>query len=74
MKSCGWTHCFLETVKECLTNLSCFSFFLVAIFFYSFYYAWPYTAQLPDHISTVVVDLDNTPISRELIRGLHVPS
>ena len=74
MKSCGWTHCFLETVKECLTNLSCFSFFLVAIFFYSFYYAWPYTAQLPDHISTVVVDLDNTPISRELIRGLQAVS
>lgn len=74
MRLYGWFKCFLETAKQSLTNLSCFSFFLVAIFFYSFYYAWPYMAQLPDHISAVVVDLDNTPVSRELVRSLQSAS
>lgn len=71
MRAYCWKSCFLETVKQSLTNLSCFSFFVIAIFFYSFYYAWPYTAQLPDHISAVIVDLDHTPVSRELTRSLQ---
>lgn len=70
-EQCGWWSSFTETTKQMLTNLSCFSFFLVAIFFYSFYYAWPYMAQLPEHITAVVVDLDDSPVSRSFTRSLQ---
>ncbi len=74
MKHWGWTDCFLETVRQALTNLSCASFFVVAVAFYSFYYAWPYTAQLPIHITTLIVDIDQTPVSRRIIRELTATS
>lgn len=67
--------CFLFCLKQCLTNISCAPFFLFAIFFYSLYYCWPYLPQHPDHIKTVIVDLDNTPLSERIVYSLKsVPS
>ncbi len=62
---------FLYCFKQCLTNISCAPFFLFAIFFYSLYYCWPYIPQHPDHIKTVIVDLDNTPLSERLAYSLN---
>lgn len=62
--------CFLQTLRECCTNLACAPFFLLALGFYSIYYCWPYRAQLPDHISGVIVDEDDSPLSRRLARAL----
>lgn len=61
---------FISTFRECCTNLSCAPFYLLALLFYSFYYCWPYTAQLPDHMTTAIVDEDHSPLSRRLIREL----
>lgn len=61
---------FVATFRECCTNLSCAPFYLLALVFYSFYYCWPYTAQLPDHMTTAIVDEDHSPLSRRLIQGL----
>lgn len=60
--------CFFYTIKQSLTNLACLSFFIVATAFYSFYYAWPYMAQLPEKLDTIVVDLDGTNLTKNFIR------
>lgn len=62
--------CFI-TAKEALTNLVCMSFFVVSVLFYSFYYPWPYSAQIPENIKTVVLDLDQSSISRRLVQELQ---
>lgn len=61
---------FIATFRECCTNISCAPFYLLALIFYSFYYCWPYAAQLPDHMTTAIVDEDHSPLSRRLIQGL----
>ncbi len=63
--------CFWQTLKECCTNLACAPFFMLAIVFYAMYYCWPYMAQLPEHISTAIVDEDNSPLSRRLVQALR---
>lgn len=62
--------CFRQTFKACLTNLACAPFFLLAVLFYAFYYCWPYMAQLPEHLDAVIVDGDNSPLSRRLCQAL----
>lgn len=59
--------CFAFTLRSCLTNLACAPFFLVAVVFYVFYYCWPYMAQLPLHLDAIVVDEDNSPLSRRVL-------
>lgn len=62
--------CFTAALRQCCTNAACAPFFLLALVFYSFYYCWPYAAQLPEHITAAIVDGDDTPLSRRLIRSL----
>ncbi len=66
----SWSACYLATLKQAFTNLSCVSFFAIAIAFYSVYYAWPYTPQLPEHITTLIADLDQTQVSRMIVQEL----
>lgn len=61
---------FLFTLKQCVTNLSCAPFFLVAVLFYAFYYCWPYMAQLPLHLDCAIVDQDQSPLSRRICEAL----
>ena len=63
--------CFSETFRECCTNLACAPFFLLALAFYAFYYCWPYTTQLPYHMSVAVVDADHSPLSRRMILSMQ---
>lgn len=63
--------CFFRTLRECCTNPACMPFFLLAVVFYSFYYCWPYSAQLPEHIMVGVVDEDDSPLSRRLTMELR---
>lgn len=63
--------CFFETFRECCTNLACAPFFLLALVFYSFYYCWPYTTQLPYHMSVAVVDADHSPLSRRITLSMQ---
>ena len=63
-------HCFLFALRNCLTNMACAPFFLIAVLFYAFYYCWPYEAQLPEHIYAIVVDEDQSPLSRRLVRSI----
>ncbi|MCD8340449.1 MAG: ABC transporter permease [Burkholderiales bacterium] len=67
----SWSACYFATIKQALTNLSCFSFFVFAIVFYSLYYAWPYSSQLPEHITALIADLDQTPVSRAIVLQLR---
>lgn len=58
--------CFWQTLRACLTNMACAPFFLLAVFFYAFYYCWPYQAQLPEHLNAVIADEDQSRLSRAI--------
>ncbi|MDE5832341.1 MAG: ABC transporter permease [Desulfovibrio sp.] len=62
--------CFLQTLRACVTDMSCAPFFLVAVLFYAFYYCWPYQAQLPEHIYAAIIDEDQSPLSRRLVQSI----
>lgn len=63
---CAWT-----VLRACCTNTACAPFFLLAMIFYSVYYCWPYLPQLPLHLDVIVADEDNTPLSRQVLRGIE---
>lgn len=71
MKRPGFFSCFGNTFHACVTNIACAPFFLFAVLFYVFYYCWPYMAQLPLHLDTMVVDQDNSPLSRRVVESLR---
>lgn len=71
MKRLGFFACILSVLKGCFTNRACVSFFAMAVAFYSFYYALPYGHQLPEHLKAVVVDLDQSSVSRRFIHELR---
>lgn len=62
--------CFCQTFRACVTNIACAPFFLLAVAFYAFYYCWPYMNQLPLHIDAVIVDEDNSQLSRAVSRAI----
>lgn len=63
--------CALRVLRACCTNTACAPFFLLAMIFYSLYYCWPYLPQLPLHLDVIVADEDNTPLSRQVLRGIE---
>lgn len=65
------TRFFLQTLRQCCTSIACAPYFLFAVIFYSLYYCWPYLAQLPEHLSTVIVDEDQSALSRRLVDALE---
>lgn len=71
MNNAGFLDCFCHTLRACLTNLACAPFFLFAVAFYVFYYCWPYMAQLPLHLDAIVVDEDNSALSRRMLASIQ---
>lgn len=71
MSKDGFFSCFRQTFIACVTNIACAPFFLFAVLFYVFYYCWPYMAQLPLHLDALVVDQDNSPLSRRVVESLR---
>lgn len=63
--------CAYETFHACITNIACAPFFLFAVLFYVFYYCWPYMAQLPMHLDAIVVDEDNSSLSRRTLESIY---
>lgn len=61
---------FAFTVAAALRDRGLVILFVVAAPIYSFFYPLPYTTQAVRHVPLVVVDLDASPMSRELVARL----
>ncbi|WP_060988107.1 ABC transporter permease [Photobacterium leiognathi] len=64
----GWLNLFKHELKAIFTNVSLVFTVFGGVVFYSFLYPLPYTNELPRDQKVAVVDLDQTQMSRELIR------
>jgi ABC-2 type transport system permease protein len=66
---------FLSTISAALRDRGLVIMFVVTVPLYSFFYPLPYTTQSVRHIPLVVVDLDASPMSRNILSRLSaVPS
>ncbi len=64
----NWQQLFMLELKSIFTDRALILTVFGGVIFYSFLYPLPYSQQLPRDQKIVVVDLDNSTISRKLIR------
>jgi len=64
----SWQQLFMLELKTIFTDRALILTVFGGVIFYSFLYPLPYSQQLPRDQKIVVVDLDNSVISRQLIR------
>ncbi|MCI6530442.1 MAG: ABC transporter permease [Mesosutterella sp.] len=61
---------FRITLKRIIFNANSFPVLVTGIAFYLIFYGWPYSAQQITEVPTVIVDLDGSAASRDLIRDI----
>jgi len=61
---------FEATLLEILGSRELLSLAVISVLFYAFYYPAPYSQQQVQALPMVVVDRDDTPLSRAIVRGL----
>ncbi len=66
-----WGKLLVFEIKAIFTNFGLLLTVFGGVFLYSFLYPLPYSQQLPRDQSVVVVDLDNSAVSRRLIRMIN---
>ena len=60
---------FRETVQRIMSDREARTVLIGAVLLYSFFYPAPYRRQVPARLPVAVVDLDLSPMSRELVRS-----
>lgn len=64
----SWQQSFMMELRAIFSDRALLLTIFGGVIFYSFLYPLPYSQQLPRNQSIVVVDLDNSELSRKLIR------
>ena len=64
----SWGELLIHEIKAIFSNFPLLLTVFGGVFLYSFLYPLPYSQQLPRDQAVVVVDLDNSAVSRKLIR------
>ncbi len=59
---------FLQTFKDVLTDNGVVLMLLIAPVIYGFFYPWPYSTEVVDHVPVGIIDYDNSDLSRTLVR------
>lgn len=59
---------FIGTLKAALTDKGVLLLWLIAPLLYGFFYPWPYRQELVQQVPVAVVDMDNSSLSRQIIR------
>jgi len=67
----NWQHLLGLELKSIIADRALLLTVFGGVIFYSFFYPLPYSQQLPRNQAVVVVDQDNTSISRKLIRMVN---
>ena len=59
---------FLQTIKDIFSDKGVFLLLLIAPIIYGFFYPWPYSSEVVNHVPVGIVDKDNSPLSQTIIR------
>lgn len=58
---------FLQTLKDIFTDSGVILMLLIAPIIYGFFYPWPYSAEVVNHVPVGIIDKDNTNLSRTIV-------
>ena len=61
-------HGFIHTLQDIFTDKGVVLMLIIAPVIYGFFYPWPYSSEVVDHVPVGVVDYDNTDVSQTLTR------
>ena len=59
---------FIQTLKDIFTDKGVLLILVIAPVIYGFFYPWPYSSEVVNHVPVGIVDYDNTPLSQTIIR------
>ncbi len=59
---------FLQTFKDIFTDSGVVLMLLIAPVIYGFFYPWPYSNEAVNHVPVGIIDNDNSPLSRTIVR------
>lgn len=62
-----WTS-FLQTFKDVIGDKGVLLMLIIAPIIYGFFYPWPYSTEVVNHVPVGIVDYDNSNLSRTLAR------
>ena len=59
---------FLQTIKDVFSDKGVLLMLIVAPIIYGFFYPWPYSTEVVNHVPVGIVDTDNSNLSRTIVR------
>ena len=59
---------FLQTIKDVFSDKGVLLLLLIAPIIYGFFYPWPYSTEVVNHVPVGIIDKDNSNLSRTIVR------
>ncbi|WP_352309311.1 ABC transporter permease [Psychrobacter sp. W2-37-MNA-CIBAN-0211] len=59
---------FLQTLKDIFTDKGVVLLLIMAPIIYGFFYPWPYSTEVVNHVPVGIIDKDNSNLSRTIVR------
>jgi len=59
---------FLQTLRDIFTDSGVILMLLIAPIIYGFFYPWPYSTEVVNHVPVGIIDQDNSDLSRTIVR------
>ncbi|MBH0096637.1 ABC transporter permease [Psychrobacter sp. NZS113] len=59
---------FLQTLKDIFTDKGVLLLLMIAPIIYGFFYPWPYSTEVINHVPVGIIDYDNSNLSRTIVR------
>ncbi|WP_082637993.1 MULTISPECIES: ABC transporter permease [unclassified Psychrobacter] len=59
---------FIQTFKDVFTDKGVLLMLIIAPIIYGFFYPWPYSSEVVNHVPVGIVDYDNSDLSRTIVR------
>ncbi len=68
----GFWRSFLQTLKDVFADKGVLLMLIIAPIIYGFFYPWPYSSEVVNHVPVGIIDEDNSSLSATLIRYASV--
>lgn len=59
---------FIQTLKDIFSDSGVILMLIIAPVIYGFFYPWPYSSEVVDHVPVGIIDYDNSDLSRTIVR------
>ncbi len=64
----GFFSSFIQTFKDVFTDSGVVLMIVIAPIIYGFFYPWPYSSEVVNHVPVGIIDYDNSDLSRTIVR------